>query len=120
MPRARCITVTHYKHLSPKDPQSFNRWLLGNAIVGSIFSLALVLFAIAGWQTDETAYAPKQTSAQTFSFQEPPSSRASSSSFINLQAAKVIGPRDTPGLVLRADSGDRVKSFCNPVRRFVS
>ncbi len=103
MHRTRGITVAHYKNLSPKDRQSFNRWLLGNAIVGSIFSLALVLFAIAGWQTDETAYAPKQTSAQTFSFQEPPSSRASSSSFINLQAAKVIGPRNTPGLVLRAD-----------------
>src|SRR5260370_38974409 len=119
MHRARGITVAHYKNLSPKDQQSFNRWLLGNAIVGSIFSLALVLFAIAGWQTDETAYAPKQTSAQTFSFQEPPSSRASSTSFINLQAAKGIGPRNTPGLVLRADYADRVKPSCNPAGRLL-
>src|SRR5258708_29255677 len=102
MHRTRGITVAHYKNLSPKDRQSFNRWLLGNAIVGSIFSLALVLFALAGWQTDETASAPEQTSAQTFSFQGPPSSRASSSSFTNLQTANLIGPRTTPGLLLRA------------------
>src|SRR5260221_2466539 len=98
MHRARGITVAHYKNLSPKDQQSFNRWLLGNAIVGSIFSLALVIFAIACWQTDETAYAPQQTSAQIFSFQEPPCSRATSSSIMHPQPAKVISPRNIPSL----------------------
>jgi len=40
--------LVQYKELSPNDQQAFNRWLLGNAIAGSILSAALVLFAVTG------------------------------------------------------------------------
>jgi|ERR1700730_7722686 hypothetical protein len=62
--------LAQYKNLSPEDRRSFDRWLRGNAVVGSIFGVALVAIALGGLQTQETATAPAPTSPQTISVQE--------------------------------------------------
>jgi hypothetical protein len=62
--------LAQYKNLSPEDRRSFDRWLRGNAVVGSIFGVALVAMALGGLQTQETATAPAPTSPQTISVQE--------------------------------------------------
>jgi hypothetical protein len=38
----------HYKRLSPADQRTFDRWLKANAIVGLIFTIAIVAMAISG------------------------------------------------------------------------
>jgi hypothetical protein len=62
--------LAKYKHLSPEEQRSFDRWLRANAVVGSMFALALMAFALVGLRTEErtTASAPKP--AQTISVQE--------------------------------------------------
>ena len=40
-----------YKTMSPEDQRVHNRWLMGNAIVGSIFAMGLVAMAIAGFNS---------------------------------------------------------------------
>ena len=37
-----------YKPLSPDDRRTFDRWLKGNAVIGSIMAAGLVAMAIAG------------------------------------------------------------------------
>jgi hypothetical protein len=37
-----------YKTMSPEDQRVYNRWLMGNAIVGSILAMGLLAMAIAG------------------------------------------------------------------------
>src|SRR5512138_3787644 len=37
-----------YKTMSPQDQRAYNRWLTGNAIVGSILAMGLLAMAIAG------------------------------------------------------------------------
>jgi hypothetical protein len=53
--------LAKYKNLSPEDRCSFELWLRANSVVGVMFTLALVAFALAG---------SVQTPAQTISFQE--------------------------------------------------
>jgi hypothetical protein len=57
-----------YKHLSPEDQRTFDRWLRANAIVGSLLWAGLLAIALSGPHIQETASTP--TSAQGFSFQE--------------------------------------------------
>jgi len=40
-----------YKTMSPEDQRGFNRWLTGNAIIGSILAMGLVAMAIAGFNS---------------------------------------------------------------------
>jgi hypothetical protein len=37
-----------YKTMSPEDQRVYNRWLMANAIIGSIFAMGLLAMAIAG------------------------------------------------------------------------
>jgi hypothetical protein len=41
------IARTH-KHMSPEDQRTFDRWLKANAIVGLLFTAAIVAMAFAG------------------------------------------------------------------------
>jgi hypothetical protein len=38
-----------HKTMSPEDQRGFNRWLTGNAIIGSILAMGLVAMAIGGF-----------------------------------------------------------------------
>ena len=49
-----------YKTMSPEDQRGFNRWLTGNAIIGSILAMGLVAMAIAGFNS-----APSPTMANS-------------------------------------------------------
>ena len=40
-----------YKTMSPEDQRGFNRWLTGNAIIGSILAMGLVAMATAGFNS---------------------------------------------------------------------
>ena len=40
-----------YKTMSPEDQRVYDRWLMGNAIVGSILAMGLVAMAIAGFNS---------------------------------------------------------------------
>jgi hypothetical protein len=40
-----------YKTMSPEDQRVYNRWLMGNAIIGSILAIGLVAMAIAGFNS---------------------------------------------------------------------
>lgn len=44
----------YYKFMPPADQRTFDRWLKANAIVGLIFTIAIVAMAIGG----STAHAP--------------------------------------------------------------
>ena len=61
--------LAKYKHLSPEEQHSFNRWLRANAIVGVLLAVAVVTVALNGSQTSGPATAPAAR-AQTPSFQE--------------------------------------------------
>ena len=37
-----------YKTMSPEDQRTFNRWLTGNTVIGSLLAMGLVAMAIAG------------------------------------------------------------------------
>ena len=37
-----------YKTMSPEVQREYNRWLMGNAVIGSILAMGLVAMAIAG------------------------------------------------------------------------
>jgi hypothetical protein len=37
-----------YKTMSPEDQRVYNRWLMGNAIVGSVLAMGLVAMVVAG------------------------------------------------------------------------
>lgn len=60
--------LVHYKKLSPEEKRVFKRWLVGNAVAGVAFTGALLLFAGAGWRSDEAASTKQVT--QTVSVQE--------------------------------------------------
>jgi|GraSoiStandDraft_4_1057263.scaffolds.fasta_scaffold312416_2 hypothetical protein len=62
--------LAEYNKLSPADRRSFNRWLSANALVGCMFSLALVAFAAAGLRPEETATARVPAPMQSISFLE--------------------------------------------------
>jgi hypothetical protein len=62
--------LTHYKKLSAEEKHVFNRWLVGNTVAGAVFTGALLLFADAGWRSEETASKPTKPITQTASFQE--------------------------------------------------
>jgi hypothetical protein len=36
------------KNLSPEDQLAFNRWLTGNAVIGSMIAAGLTIMAVAG------------------------------------------------------------------------
>jgi hypothetical protein len=38
----------YYKTMSPEDQRTYNRWLKGNAIAGSILAVGLIAMALAG------------------------------------------------------------------------
>jgi|SRR3954469_18821751 hypothetical protein len=40
-----------YKTMSPEDQREYNRWLIGNAIIGSIFAMGLMAMAIIGFNS---------------------------------------------------------------------
>jgi hypothetical protein len=40
-----------YKAMSPEDQRVYNRWLTGNAIIGSILAMGLLAMAIAGFNS---------------------------------------------------------------------
>jgi hypothetical protein len=40
-----------YRTMSPEDQRAYNRWIMGNAIVGSILAMGLVAMAIAGFNS---------------------------------------------------------------------
>jgi len=40
-----------YKTMSPEDQRKYNRWLMGNAVIGSILAMGLVAMAIAGFNS---------------------------------------------------------------------
>jgi hypothetical protein len=40
-----------YKTMSPEDQRVYDRWLMGNAIIGSILAMGLVAMAIAGFNS---------------------------------------------------------------------
>jgi hypothetical protein len=40
-----------YKTMSPEDQRVYNRWLMGNAVIGSILAIGLVAMAIAGFNS---------------------------------------------------------------------
>src|SRR5262245_11970843 len=42
------LSADYYKRLSAEDRRTFDRWLLANAIFGSIFAVALIAMAFAG------------------------------------------------------------------------
>ena len=48
-----------YKTMSPEDQRKYNRWLMGNAVIGSILAMGLVAMAIAGFNS-----APSPTMAK--------------------------------------------------------
>jgi hypothetical protein len=62
--------LVHYKKLSPEERHVFNRWLVGNAVAGVVFTGALLLFAGAGWRSEETASTPTKPAMQSASLQE--------------------------------------------------
>jgi hypothetical protein len=62
--------LAHYKELSPEEKHGFNRWLVGNAVAGVVFTGALLLFAGAGWWGEDTASQPTKLITNTASFQE--------------------------------------------------
>ena len=43
--------IQQSKSLSPEDRLTFDRWLIGNAVVGSIMAVGLIAMAIAGSQS---------------------------------------------------------------------
>ena len=49
-----------YKTMSPEDQRKYNRWLMGNAVIGSILAMGLVAMAIAGFNS-----APSPTMANS-------------------------------------------------------
>jgi hypothetical protein len=40
--------IRQSKNLSPEDRLTFDRWLIGNAVVGSIMVIGMVAMAVAG------------------------------------------------------------------------
>src|SRR5262245_15255131 len=62
--------LAKYKDLSPEEQRFFNRWLVGNAVAGTVFTGALLLFAGAGGRGDDTASHPMKPITRTASFQE--------------------------------------------------
>jgi hypothetical protein len=40
-----------YKTMSPEDQRVYNRWLIWNAIIGSILAMGLMAMAIAGFNS---------------------------------------------------------------------
>jgi hypothetical protein len=40
-----------YKTMSPEDQRIYNRWLMGNAVIGSILAMGLVAMAIVGFNS---------------------------------------------------------------------
>jgi hypothetical protein len=44
----RCNLSSYYKRLCTEDRRTFDRWLLANAIFGSIFAVVLIAMAFAG------------------------------------------------------------------------
>jgi hypothetical protein len=42
------VSVDYYKRLSAEDRHTFDRWLLANALCGSIFAVLLIAMAFAG------------------------------------------------------------------------
>jgi hypothetical protein len=40
--------IRQSKNLSPEDRLTFDRWLIGNAVVGSIMAIGMVAMAVAG------------------------------------------------------------------------
>ena len=47
--RAYQVGEGFYKTMSPEDQRGFNRWLTGNAIIGSILAMGLIAMAIGGF-----------------------------------------------------------------------
>jgi hypothetical protein len=62
--------LVNYRSLSPEDRRSFDRWLVRNAVAGVVFTGALLLFAEAGWRSEDTASRPTKPITKAVSFQE--------------------------------------------------
>jgi len=89
--------LVQYKKLSAEDQQAFGRWLRANAVVGSMFGLVLVVFALV--RTEETATAPTPTSAQTISIQElHGSARLNNLPVDHIHDQALVFPETEPGL----------------------
>src|SRR5262245_52529224 len=55
-PSERCVMgkgkiAEQYRRLSPEDQATFNRWLRGNAVFGSLIAIGLTAMAIAGYRS---------------------------------------------------------------------
>jgi hypothetical protein len=62
--------LAKYKHMSPEERRSFDRWLQANVVIGSMFGIALVAMALTGSRTPTPAIASAPPKAWTTSFQE--------------------------------------------------
>jgi hypothetical protein len=62
--------LAEYRNLSSEDRHSFERWLRANTVVGSMFALALVAFAVAGLRIETVPATSAPGSAQAVSIQE--------------------------------------------------
>jgi hypothetical protein len=45
------IVVEQYRHLSSDERAAFRRWLMANAVVGSILAIGIVAMAVAGYRS---------------------------------------------------------------------
>jgi hypothetical protein len=104
--------LAKYKDLSPREQHSFNRWLLANAVIGSIFCTVLVAIALTGSQLPGPTTSQAPTRAQTTSFLEQHGSAHLENlpvDQINNQALVFTetGPEPRSVTVLSADSTGR-------------
>jgi hypothetical protein len=82
-----------YKTMSPEDQRVYDRWLMGNAIVGSILAMGLVAMAIAGFNSAPSPMVANSKNPDVIASKPRPHdisarSRTKPEAVVNLQVGK--------------------------------